>query len=98
MNGGDGCRLLLPAEDLGSTGSQDVPSVPRRLRRARHRYSFGEAGGIHGVAAAETPAAYYVLDFFSCLPQCGSPRRANLLGACIRTARRPGGALEARCR
>jgi hypothetical protein len=62
-----------------------VPSVPRRLRRARHRYSSVKRAGATGYAAAQALLAYaYVLEFHADHSADASLDARDLLGACIR--------------
>ena len=67
------------------TAPHDVPSVRRRLKKARNRYRSAKRAGATAYATAEALLAYtYVLEFHADQGPDVGPDARDVLGACIR--------------
>jgi hypothetical protein len=67
------------------TAPHDVPSVRRRLKKARNRYRSAKRAGATAYATAEALLAYtYVLEFHADQGADVGPDARDVLGACIR--------------
>jgi hypothetical protein len=75
---------LRAFQDPGTAGPHDVPSLLRRLMKARNRYSSAKRAGANAYAAAEALLAYaYVLEFHAGQSGNLSLDARDMLGACI---------------